>query len=194
MKLLITGFKPFNHDLINPAKELLDYYYNKEDIETLLLDVEYNFDAKKIIDKVIDYQPDVILSLGLAGGRKKVMIEYYALNMHSATIPDNANTLLNHQSINSKSPIAYQTNIDVLELVNSVNDELFGISYHAGTFVCNDIYYQTLDYIYLNNLNIKCGFIHLPYLNEQVVDKPHLPSLSIEKMKEIIDKVIEYLC
>ncbi len=194
MKLLITGFKPFNNDVINPAQELLDYYHSKKNIQTLLLNVEYNNDAKKVIDAINEIKPDVVLSLGLAGGRKKIMIEYYALNMHSATIPDNANKLLNHQVINTNSPIAYQTNIEVSELVKYIDDELFGISYHAGTFVCNDIYYQTLDYIYQNHLNIKSGFIHLPYLNEQVVDKPNIPSMSLDRMKKIIDKVIDFLC
>lgn len=194
MKVLLTGFQPFNNETVNPAIELLKYYNNKEDIITLPLNVEYNFDAIKVINEIKNYNPDVIILLGQAGGRKKVMVESVALNVHHATIPDNAQNKLTHEIIFEDGPIAYQTNVDLFSLLKKVNDENFDISYHAGTFVCNDLYYQTLHYINTNNLLTKCIFIHLPYLDSQVVTKPNMPSMTLEKMKSIIDKVIDALC
>ena len=55
MKVLLTGFQPFNNETVNPAIELLKYYNNKEDILTLPLNVEYNFDAIKVINEIKNY-------------------------------------------------------------------------------------------------------------------------------------------
>jgi pyroglutamyl-peptidase len=39
------------------------------------------------------------------------------------------------------------------------------ISYSAGTYVCNDVFYTLLDHF--NESNTKVGFIHVPYIVEQ---------------------------
>ena len=192
MKILITGFKPFNKDKINPTSMIIKEF-NDLNIKTLELDVVYNLDAKKIIDAIKEYNPNLVLMMGLAGGRKKVMIEYFALNMQSAIISDNSDLIKNHNIIDKNAPLAYATNIDVVKLKEDVNDDNFDISYHAGTFVCNDVYFQVLDFIYKNNLNIKCGFIHVPYIKEQVLEKPIIPYLDYSVENKIILKIIDML-
>ena len=162
MKILLTGFRPFNNEVINPAIELLQFYEDCDNITNLALNVEYNLDAIKVIEEMKKCNPDIVILLGQAGGRKKVMVENIALNIHHATIADNALNKLTHESIIENAPIAYQTNVDLITLLNKVDDEDFDISYHAGTFVCNDLYYQVLYYIKINNLSTKCIFIHLP--------------------------------
>lgn len=193
MKILITGFNPFNKETINPSLMLLPYY-NKDNIITLPLNVLYNLDARKVMEVIKKEEPDLVLLLGQAGGRKKVTIESVALNIQNATICDNGVNLRKHEVIIKNGPIAYQTSIDLVNLLNIVNDELFDISYHAGTFVCNDLYYQVLHFLNISKLKTKCAFIHLPYLDTQVIDKPNMPSMKLEKMKEILDKVINALC
>ena len=77
--------------------------------------------------------------------------------------------------------------------INNINDENLSISYHAGTFICNEIYYRALEYINNNKLNIKCIFVHIPYIKEQVENKPNMPYLDIEKSLDIISKIKEEL-
>lgn len=194
MNILVTGFKPFNKENINPTelilKRIKDEYKN---VFTLLLNVEYNLDSCILLDAIKRNIPDVLICLGQAGGRKKVMVENYALNMQSAVIPDNNNILLKHQKINESGNICYETNVDLLKLVHNVNDESFGISYHAGTFICNEIYYRALEFINNNKLNTKCIFVHIPYIKEQVIDKPNMPYLELDKTYEIITKIIKEL-
>ncbi len=192
MKILITGFKPFNKDKVNPTSMIIKEF-NDLNIKTLELDVVYNLDAKKIIETIKEYNPNLVLMMGLAGGRKKVMIEYFALNMQSASIPDNDEVMKNHNIIDKNAPLAYTTNIDVVNLKEKVNDDNFDISYHAGTFVCNDVYFQVLDFIYKNNLEIKCGFIHVPYIKEQVFEKLNMPYLDYTIETKIISKIINSL-
>jgi pyroglutamyl-peptidase len=53
------------------------------------------------------------------------------------------------------------------------------VSTTAGTFVCNHIMYQTQYMIHKEFKNIKGGFIHIPFLPEQVVNRPGMPALSL---------------
>ena len=191
MKILLTGFKPFNKASINPTEkllELLDDSYNGNEIHKLLLNVEYGCDAQKIREKIDEIKPDLVLMMGLAGGRKVVNLEDIAVNVRHATITDNKGELCLNKKIREGAPIAYETNLDINKIVSDLKDYHFSMSYHAGTYICNDIYYSTLDYIYINKLNIKCGFVHFPFIDGQVKDKPTLP---LEEMKEILLKLID---
>lgn len=188
MKILLTGFKAFNNEIINPTELIIN---NKHfSCDTLLLNVEYDNDAKLLISKLEGNDYDLVLLLGQAGGRKKVMIEYYALNIRNASIPDNLGVNKFHETILEDRDLAYKTNINVKELCQNINDPDFDISYFAGTYICNEIYYQALNYIYKNNLNTLCGFIHVPFIKEQVLNKPNMPYLELSKIEEIIEKII----
>ena len=37
-----------------------------------------------------------------------------------------------------------------------------GLSYSAGTYVCNDTFYRVCSYVRTHSLDIPCGFIHVP--------------------------------
>lgn len=56
------------------------------------------------------------------------------------------------------------------------------LSNTAGTFVCNHILYQ-LGYLQATQYpDIQFGFIHVPYIPEQVVDKPDKPSMALSSI------------
>ena len=195
MRILISAFKPFNKETINPsliiANEIASNY--KELIQVLSLNVEYNNDSVLLIDKIKTYKPDYLFCLGQAGGRSKVSLEYFALNMQSAAIKDNIETYILHNEIIKDGKEAYKSNINLLDVINNVNNEHLAISYNAGTFICNEIYYNALKYIDDNNLNTKCVFIHIPFIEAQVENKPSVPYLNLKESTEIIHKVIKYV-
>ena len=61
------------------------------------------------------------------------------------------------------------------------------LSNSAGTYVCNNLMYHVLHYIDNNKLDIKAGFIHVPYMTEQITDKK-VNSLPLDVLLEgIID-------
>ena len=197
MKILVSGFNPFNNQKINPSLEVLNTLknqYKDHEITKLHLDVLYHNDGDNLVNKIKEVNPDIVLLLGEAGGRKRVNLEYMAVNMESATIGDNKGELILHHEIIDNAPLAYKTNIDVEKVKEKINDDRFAISYHAGTFICNEIYYRALDYIYQNNLNIKCGFVHFPFLKEQTIDNlKNYPSLELNEMMDIFYKLIDAL-
>jgi pyroglutamyl-peptidase len=54
------------------------------------------------------------------------------------------------------------------------------VSYTAGTFVCNHLMYGTLNHIHKSFSHIRGGFIHVPYIPEQVSSRNDtMPSMSI---------------
>ncbi len=53
------------------------------------------------------------------------------------------------------------------------------VSYTAGTFVCNYLFYGLMDYISRTSPHLRGGFIHIPYIPEQTIDKT-APSLSLD--------------
>jgi pyroglutamyl-peptidase len=53
------------------------------------------------------------------------------------------------------------------------------VSYTAGTYVCNHIFYQVQ---YMRDKffpEIKAGFIHIPFLPDQVINRPETPAMSL---------------
>ena len=54
------------------------------------------------------------------------------------------------------------------------------VSNTAGTYVCNHIMYQVQYMRDKEFPNIKAGFIHIPFLPEQVVNRPSTPSMALD--------------
>jgi len=65
------------------------------------------------------------------------------------------------------------------------------VSNTAGTFVCNHIMYQVLYYASKNHPSLKAGFIHVPFLPEQVKGKNQYPSMKLEEMVQALTLCVE---
>jgi pyroglutamyl-peptidase len=57
-----------------------------------------------------------------------------------------------------------------------------GVSNTAGTFVCNHVFYASRHLVERELPGRAAGFVHVPYLPSQVLDKPGTPSLSLDDM------------
>jgi len=86
-------------------------------------------------------------------------------------------------------PVAYWSTLPVRAIVETLTGNMIPayISYSAGTYVCNHVFYATSHFVAANKLPIKVGFIHVPYLPEQVVRKPHVPSMSEEMIVQALE-------
>ena len=66
------------------------------------------------------------------------------------------------------------------------------ISNTAGTYLCNRLFYSVMHAISTEGLPAIAGFMHLPYLHEQAINKnPEVPSLSRESIVEAVRLAIE---
>lgn len=196
MKILVTAFEPFGKDSINPALEILELLPNTISGHTVIKSriptVRYK-STDTIIEMIIKHHPDVVLSLGQAGGRADITIERVGINVDDYGIEDNEHNMPIDEKIIENGPDAYLVNLPIKDMMHHIRDAMIpvSISNTAGTFVCNHVIYAVRHYCETNQLDIKTGFIHVPFLPEQVIDKPTFPSMPLETMKRAIILAVE---
>ena len=187
-KLMITGFDPFHGNTVNPswqAASALPDTVGPFQLKKLQIPTVYGQAAQKVLDEAALWQPDVILCLGLAGGRPAVTPERVAINLRSASIPDNAGRQYTDAPIVPHGPAAYFSTLPVTAMAEAIRKAGISgaVSNTAGTYVCNDVLY-TLLHRYAGT-GVKVGFIHVPYLPEQ--GEPNLP---LEEMVKALTAAI----
>lgn len=197
MKLLLTAFDPFGEDKINPALEAVKLVADKiDDVEIIKLEVPTVFGKSiDLVAKTIDeVKPDAVLCVGQAGGRFEITPERVAINVDDARIKDNEGNQPIGSKIKADGENAYFSNLPIKAMVKEIKDAGIpgAVSNSAGTFVCNHLMYGVLYHIFKNNLGIKGGFVHVPFIPEQVVNRPSAqPSLSIEDIKRGLEAGIK---
>jgi pyroglutamyl-peptidase len=200
MKLLLTGFEPFGGSHVNPSIQvvriLADSPLEGMDLHTAMLPVDRVSGPATLVLAVESFKPDVVLCLGQATGRSVLSIERVALNLLDYTIPDNSGAVITDEQIVPDGPTAYFSTLPVREIRDAV--QAVGVpselSLSAGAFLCNQVLYTLLHHVAVNKLPIKVGFIHMPALPEQVIDRPSsVPSMSLETMVKGVGAAINAL-
>lgn len=191
MKILVTGFDPFGGESINPAWEAVKKLPKKiGETEVHILQIPTVF--KKSIDLIVEtakvIKPDVILCIGQAGGRFEVSVERVAINIDDARIADNEGNQPIDNSIYSHGESAYFSNLPIKAMVEEIKKTgtPSAISNTAGTFVCNHVLYGVLYHIFKNKIAEKGGFIHVPYIPEQVISKKNVPYMDTVRITDSI--------
>lgn len=196
MKILVTGFDPFGGEKINPALEavkgLADTIKGAE-IKKLEIPTVFNKSAEVVQKAIKEFQPDYVLNIGQAGGRYEISPERVAINVDDARIADNEGNQPIDAPIKEDGDAAYFTQLPVKAMVTAIKNAGIpgAVSNTAGTFVCNHIMYQVQYMIHTNFPKIKGGFIHVPYIPEQVVNKPGQPAMSLSDMTKGLTAAIE---
>lgn len=197
MKILLTGFDPFGGESVNPAweavKQVKDNIKGAE-IVKLMIPTVFGKGPQKILDKVREINPDVVLSIGQAGGRSTITVEYVGVNVRVARIADNEGNTPMYEKIVEDGPDAYFANIPVVEIVDYLKEHNVPahVSFTAGAYVCNDVLYSVRHIGETEGKGMKSGFIHVPYLGEQILDKPvNTPYMTAESIAQAIELAIE---
>ena len=192
-KLLITGFEPFGGEKINPSWEavkLLPDLIGDFELTKIEIPVVFGKAAETVIKKAEEIIPDAIICVGQAGGRTGVTPEMVAINLRFASIPDNeGNQPKDIPCVESGENALFST-LPVRKMTAAVSDTGIpcSVSYSAGTYVCNDLIYHVLHHY--KGTETKACFIHVPFIPEQITDKPSLPLETIAKALEIAIKSI----
>ncbi|HBV07193.1 MAG TPA: pyroglutamyl-peptidase I, partial [Enterococcus faecalis] len=149
--------------------------------------------AENVAEAIETHQPDMVICVGQAGGGQTVTVEKVAINLAEARIPDNAGQQPSDVPLVEDGATAYFTNLPIKAMVKNCHDHQLpaAISYTAGTFVCNDIMYHLLHLINTKYPTIRGGFIHVPFLPEQTIDKPTFASMSLEAITDSLFYMIE---
>ena len=196
MKILVSGFDPFGGEKINPAIESVKLL--PDEIKgAKIIKVEIPTVARKSLKKleeVIEIEkPDVVLSVGQAGGRTDISVERVGINMDDFRIKDNEGNQPIDEKIAKDGPDAYLVTIPIKAMVQKMIENKIpaSVSKTAGTFVCNHVCYGMAHLASTKYPNMRTGFVHIPFLPEQVVDKRNMPSMPLEMIAKGLEYAIE---
>ena len=196
MKILVSGFDPFGGEKINPAIESVKLL--PDEIKgAKIIKVEIPTVARKSLKKleeVIEIEkPDVVLSVGQAGGRTDISVERVGINMDDFRIKDNEGNQPIDEKIAKDGPDAYLVTIPIKAMVQKMIENKIpaSVSNTAGTFVCNHVCYGMAHLASTKYPNMRTGFVHIPFLPDQVVDKRNMPSMPLEMIVKGLEYAIE---
>jgi pyroglutamyl-peptidase len=182
-KVLLTGFEPFGGASFNPSgavvEAIAEHGVDGFEIVTAILPVEFKRSAAMLIELISTNKPDVVISLGQAEGRDFIGPEQVAINLADARIADNAGVKLENQPINTGAADGYFSTLPIRAIVEAVSALGISakISYSAGAFICNEIFFTAQSF--LQGSNVISGFIHLPLAPNQSVEFPGLPTMPL---------------
>ena len=169
--LLLTFFGPFPGVPVNPtvalaegAQRLLGRMRPDLNVITRELPVSYDGSSTALHAALQDVQPDALISLGVAVGRDVVSLEQVAINMDSAGIEDNDGDQRCDEPIAPGGQEAYFSSLPVrasFERLRAAGEPV-EISYTAGTYVCNHVFYEGQRISRELGLSIPAGFVHVP--------------------------------
>lgn len=198
-RMLLTGFDPFGGESINPALEVVTRIQGSMDtgigvinVRSLEIPTIFGQAIEKIHSVMSEWQPHIVICVGQAGGRYQMTPERVAININDANIPDNDGQQPIDMTIVENGPAAYFSTLPLKKIVCELRSIGIpaAVSNSAGTFVCNHLFYGLMHIIATEYPKVKGGFIHIPYLPSQVIDRA-LPSMSLDDMTRAMHSVIK---
>jgi len=180
-KILVTGFNAFGKVRVNPSELIIDRLAKRRpaqyELITDLLPTEYARATRRIKSLLRRERPDIVLCLGVAAGRKEVCLERIALNLDDEALADNAGAVRRNRPIMRSGPPVYLSTLPLATLLKALERRHIPsrISNHAGTYLCNHIFYiarhETV------RRNVPAGFMHLPAIKTKRNAGMSLPTM-----------------
>ena len=191
-KVLLTGFEPFGKASLNPSGEIIKQI-SGDNIVTAILPVAYAQSAERLLALISEHNPDVVICLGQAEGRKEVTPERVAINLDDARLADNEGVLRNDVKILKDGPDAYFSTLPVKEIVEAIKAAGVpaAVSLSAGAFLCNHVFYVAQNKF--AGTKVRSGFVHVPLMDEQAGEFPGLPTMPLEQMVKAVRAMLEVL-
>ena len=195
MKILVTGFDPFGGEKVNPALEAvksLPSEIHGAEIHWVEIPTVFYKAAEVLETAIVRFQPDAVLCIGQAGGRASLTPERVAINQDDARIPDNQGNQPIDTPIRLDGQAAYFSTLPIKAMVQAIKEEGIPatVSNTAGTFVCNHLMYQALYLTDKKFPDMRAGFMHIPYMTEQVINKPNTASMNLTDIVRGIEAAI----
>ncbi|MEA3373063.1 MAG: peptidase C15 [Campylobacterota bacterium] len=145
--LLITSFSTWkSHHTSNSSDDLLHLLSEREPGPLNFLrnlPVDFALAPQHVLTRFNELRPKVLICCGMAEERTKLHIESRAV--------------LGEQIL--------QTGVDLEELI--IDLSMTEISHDAGRFVCNTLYFKTLEHLCSQEERHHCIFVHVPVITEE---------------------------
>lgn len=165
--ILITSFSIWeSHHTTNSSDDLL-HLLLEEELDSFhhlrSIPVDFELAPQQVLTRFNELQPRVLICCGMAEERTTLQVESRAV--------------LGEQLL--------QTGVDLETLTADL--PMTEISHDAGRFVCNTLYYKTLEHLSMQKEDHHCVFVHVPVLTEENKDQLLADFISIiERLKDVI--------
>jgi pyroglutamyl-peptidase len=171
---LVTGFESYGGRLLNPSAKLA-LALDGTQIGGLRVvgrawPVTFAGLMERIEQALDEAQPSLVIALGLCPGEPMIRLERFGVNLADFDIADNAGERLKDAPIARDGATARAATLPLRAIERALVDGGIParLSNTAGTYLCNAALYALLGAVERRGRYIPCGFIHLPYLPEQV--------------------------
>ena len=197
MRVLITGYEPAYGIKKTPSGEIAKAFADGStflnNVETfgVVLPQSFAYQSERLISELGVIRPEFLFILGSTFKHGKVRLEEFALNVIDTKVGDNSKIPITNRMVNQRGPAALRSNVNIDGVMRKIEDpESVVRSYHAGTHVCNALYYDTLDYLSRFSPATKCLMIHVPFPVEYgIMDDPET-GLSFPEISHIVRSII----
>ena len=151
MNILLTGFEPWGEHRENPSGVVAAA------LDGHVLPVDFAQAARGLKRLIAGTRPDAVLMLGLAAGRTEISLEAVALNVDPRDAGEAGRRW--RRPVRRRGPIAIEARLPLDRILRRLRAARMpaAISHHAGTFVCNHLFYEGLA-----TFDGPCGFVHVP--------------------------------
>lgn len=191
--VLVTGFEPFGGESCNASWQAVQLLEGESiagrRIETACLPVTFSGAPVALAEAVARHEPALVIAVGQASGRCSVSLERVAINLIDARIADNAGDRPIDNAIDTNGPAAAFARLPIKRLFSELRAAGLPVevSYSAGTYVCNQVFYELLR---VAPQTVPCGFIHVPCTPEQAAACAGMPSMSADVVAEALRLIL----
>ncbi len=161
-KVLLSGFGPFLDIKMNPSEEIVKKLAQQFNLPSIILPVVFGQAFEVLKEKVDSEKPDVVLMFGVAATRSKICFERIGLNWVESKNPDTSMKTPVAGKIDSNQELALMNPFNLEKIISQydLNERKhIEISYSAGAYVCNDLYFRALNE---KSISAEKLFIHIP--------------------------------
>ena len=173
-KVLVTGFEPYGGRGRNPAAEIAHALdggsIGGHEVIGRTLPVAYRGLAERLQALVEELRPRLVIALGLWPGESLIRLERFGLNIADFEIADNEGLRLNDALIEANGATALRASLPLRAIERALLESGIPVrmSSTAGNYLCNVTLYSLMRILESRSPNTLGGFIHVPYIPEQV--------------------------
>lgn len=133
-------------------------------LRTRVLPVDAVVAPSRLLQALRHIRPDAVLLLGEAAGSKTIRLETRAWNEMDFRIPDIAGRLITARTVRSGGPDQLPSTLPLDRILTALDADGHPVSLSddAGRYLCNQVFYRTMESLKTKGSAIPAGFIHLP--------------------------------
>jgi pyroglutamyl-peptidase len=202
--VVLTGFEPFADFQVNPSWEAAKTFEGEEigsfKVKSFRLPLSYKEIKPRITRIIVTQKPAVMISLGQSY-RPLISLEKVAINfadLTESTVLYNCGAHPKDEILETNAPAAYFTTLPIRKILSKLRQNSIPaeISYTAGAFGCNQIFFHTMHEVRNNKFDMRAGFIHVPCLPSQAAQlqkarKGKIPSMNLDTTTKAVEIAVK---